>query len=569
MYRRIVAAIAVLVLCPAAGRAATAGAGSHVGPGHGAASQGKASRPVASRGDGTVLAEVGTLTITSAQIDASLAIPTSAMHTRSADQKRADARAALEQEIQSRLALLEFQRRGLEKDPRYLMPLRIYRDQIIAEAFVREKYQKRLTPTDEEIKVRLPLSWTRIKLKAIYFQDREAAETARPEILANAGNFDEMAAKYSSLASQKTHGGEYLLPGSGLYAPAEEQVLFSLKTGEISPVLDLQIMYAICMVADRQEVPAAEREAMRADIIKNLREKKIAEHLEKIGKGHTYEVRLVELQTAAEELLAFKIGDRVVAVFDGEEVTFNDLRNAQARPPEAFYTNVSASGMLTAYQVFLNQVQVSRAIAEEAGKEGFTVPERAGGDPMLWTILTRRIGDLVLKDVSIKEEEVRAYYDANIPMFSRAELYTVQKIELLSREMAEVARKRVLADPSQFAKVRESMSEEPFEDRHGGEKTYSEEFTNRSKAYRDAVRATAVGQVTPVLELDGRFLVLKIERVEKGYVFPYQDVRWEIYKRFLGAKQSPVLTTFIDDLRAATKVVIHQDRLDAYLKGLQ
>jgi len=281
-----------------------------------------------------------------------------------------------------------------------------------------------------------------------------------PEIAANADRFDEMAAKHSELKSGKSHGGEYLLQGSGMFSPGDEEVLFSLKIGEISPVIDIQIMFAVYRIEDRQEVPAAEREEMRQNIITSLRDKKIGAHLAKIGKGHVYEVRAAALQQAVEEMLAFRRGDNaVVAVIDGAEVTFGDLRNSQARPPEAFYTTISAPGIAAAYQGYLESLMLNNTIAEEARKEGFKLKEPPGGDPMLWTILTRRIGNEILKEVSVTEPEVRAYYDANIPMFSRAEMYTVQKMQFSSREIAEIARKRVVDDPSLFAKVREAMSE--------------------------------------------------------------------------------------------------------------
>lgn len=571
MHRRISAALVVLTLSPAGAIAATGGAGSHAGSGHGSGSAPKASAPRQAdrKGADTVLAEVGGRVVTAAELDARLAIPTSAMHARDSDEKRAAARSALQEEIRNRLALLEFERRGYGKDPRYVNPLRIHQDEILADAFVRAKYQH-FEPTEEELKARLPTSWTKVKLSAIYFQDRETAEAARPEIVANAGRFEEMAAKHSTLKSQKPHGGEYLLRGSGMFSPADEEALFSLKQGAISPVIDLQIMFAVYRVEDRKEIPEEERAQMRQEIASSLREKKIGEHLAEIAKGHVYETRLAALQQAIEDMLALRNGnDRVVAVLDGDQITFGDLRNAQARPPEAFYTSISVGGLVTAYQTYLDRVMVTRTIAAEARKEGFKAPQPKGGDPMVWTIATRRLGAAVFKDISVTEKEVRAYYDANLPMFSRAEMYTLQKMEFASREIAEMARKRVVDDPSLFPRVREAMSEEVFEDRHGGGKAFREEFTNRPAAYRDAIRATPVGKVTPVVELDGRFLVLRVDDVTKGYVFPYDQVRWEIAKRLLGAKQSPVLTAFIDGLYAGTNVVVHQDRVEAYLKEVR
>ena len=110
----------------------------------------------------------------------------------------------------------------------------------------------------------------RVSLRQILTQDRAAAEAARREILAGAP-FEEVARRLSS-GPRADSGGYQGELARGDLPPSFADLIFSLKPGEVSPVVPADYGFHLFQVIEREPAQRVPLAAAREEILARLRQ---------------------------------------------------------------------------------------------------------------------------------------------------------------------------------------------------------------------------------------------------------------------------------------------------------
>jgi parvulin-like peptidyl-prolyl isomerase len=167
----------------------------------------------------------------------------------------------------------------------------------------------------------------------------------------------------------------------------------------------------------------------------------------------------------------------------------------------------------------------------------------------------------LLAGVSVSDEEVRAFYDANRSLYASEERIVARDIVLATREEAEAARLELVAGADPAAVASERSIERA--DRAGALGAPAGQTTPRPvgrpalpTAVANAAFALTAGGITEVVEASGAFHVVVVEEYLAPAPRPFEDVADQVRTDTLTAKQAAAIDDELARLRAAATVTI-------------
>lgn len=161
------------------------------------------------------------------------------------------------------------------------------------------------------------------------------------------------------------------------------------------------------------------------------------------------------------------------------------------------------------------------------------------------------------------EAEVREFYDSNIDRFSSEERVRASHVLIMvgegdteevkrqKRERIESVHKRVLAGED-IAVIAQAESDCPSK-ANGGDLG----FFGRGqmvKPFEDAAFSLPVGGVSPVVETQFGYHVIKLTEKEPGGVMPYDEIRGNIHDYLLEMRRQEEMQRFVTGLRQAASI---------------
>lgn len=161
----------------------------------------------------------------------------------------------LQYSIRKELLYQEGIRRGIDKDPRIVDMINQYQHEVIIQKYLDKNLQAVGTVTEKELKdyyqKHISLFQTKEEITASHIlvkTEKEAKEILKE--LKKGKDFFKLAKKRSTDPSSAREGGRLGTFGRGVMVPEFEKAAFSLKVGEISPVVKSEFGYHIIKVTD-------------------------------------------------------------------------------------------------------------------------------------------------------------------------------------------------------------------------------------------------------------------------------------------------------------------------------
>jgi peptidyl-prolyl cis-trans isomerase D len=169
----------------------------------------------------------------------------------------------------------------------------------------------------------------------------------------------------------------------------------------------------------------------------------------------------------------------------------------------------------------------------EANQTPFRVPEQAEVEYVILDI------DTLKKGVTVTEDELKKYYTENAARYTQAEerrarhiLITASKdAPAAERQKAKAKAEELLAEvrkaPASFADVAKKNSQDPGSAERGGDLDF---FARGAmvKPFEDAAFGMKPGEISPVIESEFGYHVIRLEAVRGGEKKPFEAVRPEI-----------------------------------------
>ena len=164
--------------------------------------------------------------------------------------------------------------------------------------------------------------------------------------------------------------------------------------------------------------------------------------------------------------------------------------------------------------------------------------------------------------IVVSDEEIEAYFEANRREFVYLEPeLRVSVIVLPDETTARQVRNQLSRRSATFEDLARTRSIHASSI-HGGDLGFLKRSDISDVSVQEIVFALSTGQITrPVLSESGSFLFRVVERREAGTLPPLDEVRGEIVNRVLRDKRRDLVRQFVDALRQAADVEIHDGNL--------
>ena len=238
------------------------------------------------------------------------------------------------------------------------------------------------------------------------------------------------------------------------------------------------------------------------------------------------------------------MSEKVLAIVAGHEITEGELNQLIANyPPEQQIhladprAKAQLLDQLVSFYLFSKMAEEEKIYESE---EYLTTIEK-----MKVELASHMAATKTIEAVTVEDDEVKAYYEANKEQFMEDEQVNAKHILVDTEEMAAKIAEEIAAGKS-FEDAAKEYSTCPSKDR-GGELGY---FT-KGQMVKEFEKAAFEGEVNtvigPVTTQFGSHLILVTDKKE-ATVIPYEHVQGEIYKQLLQDKQRTAYSEKVAEL---------------------
>jgi len=167
-------------------------------------------------------------------------------------------------------------------------------------------------------------------------------------------------------------------------------------------------------------------------------------------------------------------------------------------------------------------------------------------------LLINKLKEDIENQAEVSDEEVKAYYDENQDSFKVQEQAAASHILLEDKETAEEVLQKV-KDGGDFAELAKEYSTGPSAEQ-GGELGMISRGSSVAQEFKDAVFALKVGGVSPVVETQYGFHVIKVTDRKEAGVQSFEEVKENIREQLLNQKSQELWSQFQRELRDKAKI---------------
>ncbi len=477
----------------------------------------------------------------------------------------------LQEFIDEYLMAQEARRLGLDKDPFYLKQMkRIKRDLALNELW-HEKV-KQLKINDEILKKYFNDKFTKIEVRQIFSKSRKKIEEAL-RLIKSGMPFEKVAKKLSEdpFASR---GGKMGILTRGRMVKEWEKVAFALKPGQTSGIVKTEAGYHIIRV-DKKIFPNPEIFKKHKRWLRNKYiDEKLGEEEKRLVKFLREKARIEINNTLLSKLEPGQNVEGILAKVNGEAISakdfmavFKDYYWGQKAMAERWHLKLDENKIK---KEVLNKLIDEILVAQYALKKNYFKKDKQLQKALrryqrYYLALTFR-EKIIVPQVKLSEKEMKQYYLRHKKDFRGPDRYKLSIIKVPTKKEAQEIREELLAgaDFSLLAR-KKSVSDTA---KHGGLLGWVSANRLPSKI-RASLAQLKVGEITPVLKDNFKFIILRLEDKKEGEVLPYKKVMLDIKKKLWYKKFREILDKYLKELRQFSKIKINEKEFKKMEKDFQ
>ena len=517
------------------------------------------------------VAKVGDQTITVQDVRDFLAkLPE---HAKGEEAGKEPLRDHLQTVIDTELLLLEARSQGLERSSAYLTSLSRIRKAKLVREYERRTIDATVADGEVEEYIEREGLARAVRLGDILVADLETAEKAVREIEGGA-SFADVARKLSMNKETAARGGD-----TGRFSTRYEMIpglaekLFGLAVGSVSDPIRIGGRYAVFKILDETTAQFNPRQRMK--IAEEFKRKKHGIAKAELVAELRDEYRLEPVRdgiAAAVEALRSGAADAdrdpsaiILYQYDGGQITAADLIGAaKSRKGNVLETLRNAEQVVS----FAEQYIVPNLMIQEAAvRQGIDREEEVAqwleeqGKQLLVRVLRSKV---LTERVTIAEDDLRQYYEANAERFLHPEQTEVQEI-LVRTEIEALQLKGMIEDGTAFGDLarKHSVRSREVRDDEGRFHVHRYESPQFGGFVEAAVEAE-IGELTgPVKVQEGYSIFKVLSRERKRETFAEAEMR--VRSQLRRQKHRNAFNEYMEELRSRyeSEVSIHEDRLEA------
>jgi parvulin-like peptidyl-prolyl isomerase len=259
--------------------------------------------------------------------------------------------------------------------------------------------------------------------------------------------------------------------------------------------------------------------------------------------------------------------NNAVVTFDGGSLTLEDLQAHQAimKRSSQFSKNPDQVTPEFAYEHAVNmEMIITRALKEKLHQ-----------DPRIRAEIHEFMADLFLKVMqdslvpqidkeSLTEEEVRAYFDANIASYIPPTLYGVRVIENPDQNVIRTARDRILTGGESFETVALDLSTHNASRESGGF-LGQRAITSYRPDWRAAIEPLAVDALSEPVQIKNAWYLFQVTAKTEFEAPDFEEKKAYVRNDLLYSKYREAWRVLYDQMRTDYKVKVDEKRLQVFL----
>jgi peptidyl-prolyl cis-trans isomerase C len=258
--------------------------------------------------------------------------------------------------------------------------------------------------------------------------------------------------------------------------------------------------------------------------------------------------------------------DQAVARIDDHVITVADVERQIAKQP-AFVRARYAS--LERKKEMLDNLVRTEVMAKEAENHGYDKDPDVVRFVKMQMVqqLVQREFDAKMKVEDVPEADAQKYYDAHQPEFTQQEEVRVSQIFVKDKakaaKAAAAAKGLPRADEKAFRDLVTKVSEDEDSKPRGGDLTFFDrKNTTHPKAVIEAAFALKeVNDLSPVVESDKGFHILKLTQRRPGFTRPFPEVKRQIQTRLFYDMRTKRMDAWVAEMKKKLKVEVFEDKL--------
>jgi foldase protein PrsA len=231
----------------------------------------------------------------------------------------------------------------------------------------------------------------------------------------------------------------------------------------------------------------------------------------------------------------------------------------------------------------LDELITNKLIDQEIRKQGITVAaadidaevaslknQYAGGDQATWESVLAQEGvteaelretvrrrmaveQIIGKDITVTDEELQTYYDANKDYYTEPEQVRASEIVVATLEEAQAIVTQ-LKGGADFAALAKEKSISEYSKENGGDLGYfasADQPADLSKA----AFALPVGQISDPIKIDEQYYVIKVADHKATKVNALADIRDQVRKDMVASQVEQKIPEWLTNIKAKAKIV--------------
>ena len=180
--------------------------------------------------------------------------------------------------------------------------------------------------------------------------------------------------------------------------------------------------------------------------------------------------------------------------------------------------------------------------------------------PTAHLTLKKLMEDKILRDITVTEEEIAAYYEANRTFYKRPEAVAISQLLVEEEEEASRLHRELTTDKSRFEELAQAHSVGPEAGNGGHLGAFRRGELPAS--FERAVFGIKKGTLSPVVKTDFGWHIFRVDQTFRARDLPLKDVEEAIRVELLRQKSDEALALFMEVLAKRYPVRVATEELD-------
>ncbi len=415
-----------------------------------------------------------------------------------------------------------------------------------------------------------------VRARHILVNTEEEAKKVKEE-LDKGSDFAQLAKEKSIDPRTKDKGGDLGFFKWGKMVGPFQEVAFRLKPGGVSPPVKSQFGWHIIKVEEKREAKREPFDKMQSQIESQLKGNKqrerVGEYMDQVKERANLNfvpkaLKLV-VSKAKETKGKIELTDEekktVLVKYSSGEWTLGRFADELAKVGPFRHPKFENEGDV---QNFVERALMQDLLIDAAKREGIESTrefKKALKESEEKILLTKMQREVIPKDVTVSDEEIKDYYQSNQDKFKVAAQVSVREIQVKTKEEAEKLLKRIKRGAS-FKKLAKEKSLRKWAAQKDGEMGYFEE-----RRYPELFKAAwnlKEGQLAgPIKTRGDNWSVIKLIGKKEEKLQPLKEAEEKAKNWALADKRKNVKADWLENMRKKVKITIDEELLESTVQA--